>query len=121
MTFGKFIKKIPILPLSAIIFDIIVIFLWNLDIIPSPKELIAILENLYDSYGYIGLVTATFLEGLAYVCLYVPGAFVIALSVFFSDGTIMDLITISSLVAITLTATSLINYYFGRFVVSKSF
>ena len=113
--------KIPILPLSALIFYLLLVALWNFNLIPSPKELLEILENFYQHYGLLGLIVATFLEGTAYVCLYVPGSFIIALTVFFSNKSFISLIIISLIVSVTLTMTSFINYYFGKYLASKSF
>jgi hypothetical protein len=113
--------KIPILPLSALVFYLLLIILWNLSIIPSPKELIEILEGLYQQYGYVGLVVATLLEGISYICLYVPGAFIIALTVFFSDRSLTSLLTISVVVSATLTVAAFINYRLGRYLSSRNF
>lgn len=113
--------KIPILPLSALIFYLLLIVLWKFNLIPSPKELLEILENFYQHYGLLGLIVATFLEGTAYIGLYVPGAFIIALTVFLSNKSFISLITISLIVSITLTLTSFVNYYFGKHLASKSF
>lgn len=114
-------KKIPVLPLTVLIFYLLLILLWHINLIPSPKELLEILEKLHQQYGFIGLILATFLEGIAYVCLYVPGAFIIALSVFFSDRSFLSLLNISVIVSITLTVTSFINYYIGRYFALRKF
>lgn len=114
-------KKIPILPLSVLIFYLLLIVLWNIHLIPSPKEIFEILEKLLQHYGIWGLILATFLEGTAYVCLYVPGSFIIALAVFFSDRSFMSLMNISIVVAITLTITSFINYQIGKYINSRNF
>jgi len=73
-----------------------------------------LLENLYSKYGLIGLSIATFLEGIVYLGLYFPGSFIILLSVILSEGTFISLFKISLVVALTLTMTSLINYWLGR-------
>lgn len=114
MGFKKFIKNIPRLPLSALIFYIFILLLWNLNIIPSPTGILAFLEGLYNNYGLIGLFISSFLEGIVYLGLYFPGSFIIALSVILSDGSFKQLATISLIVALTLTITSLINYFLGR-------
>ena len=114
-------RKIPILPLSALIFYIATVILWKLQVIPSPGEILQILKDLYDSYGYFGLVLAAFLESIVYLGLYFPGSFIIALAVFFSDGTFNTLFIISVLTAATLTFTAIINYLLGRFVARRKF
>ena len=113
--------KIPLLPLSALAFYLMLVILWNLNIIPAPKELIEILEGLYQQYGYVGLIAATLLEGISYVCLYVPGAFIIALTVFFSNKSLLSLVTISAIVSATLTVAAFINYHLGKYLSSRNF
>jgi len=115
----KFLKKIPLLPLSALIFYITAFILWSVNIIPPPTEIFLFLENLYATYGLVGLFIASFLEGIVYLGLYFPGSFIIALAVFLSDGTFISLISISIVVALALTLTSLINYVLGRHIVSR--
>ena len=114
-----FFNKIPILPISALIFYLGVLILWLLNIIPSPSEIVLFLENLYNSYGLVGLFIASFLEGIVYLGLYFPGSFIIALAVFLSNGSFFSLISISLVVALALTLTSLINYILGRYITPK--
>jgi membrane protein YqaA with SNARE-associated domain len=115
----KFYSKIPKLPLTALIFYLVVLFLWNHKFIASPSELVLSLEKLYESFGYLGLIIATFLEGTVYLGLYIPGSFIIALAVFFSDGTFISLTKITLIVAITLTMNSFVNYWLGRYLISR--
>lgn len=117
----KTLKSIPILPLSALAFYLATIILWKLEIIPAPKEILSLLESLYDKYGYIGLVIATFLESIVYWGLYFPGSLIIALAVFFSSGSFLELLAISVIVAATLTITALINFLLGRYISLKKF
>lgn len=112
-------RKIPLLPLSALIFYVLLVLLWNTKTIPPPNEFIRILEKLYQQFGYVGLILATFLEGTAYVCLYFPGAFIIALTVFFSDRSLVSLVIISLIVSVTLTITAFVNYLLGRYFSSR--
>ena len=110
----KILYKIPKLPLSALVFYIGAVILWRVGIIPGPSEIFLFLENIYLSYGLMGLFIASFLEGIVYFGLYFPGSFIVALAVIFSDGTFSSLLLISIVVAIALTATSAINYLLGR-------
>ncbi|MBI3623939.1 hypothetical protein HY212_07725 [Candidatus Pacearchaeota archaeon] len=114
MLFKKFFKEIPKLPLSALIFYLVLFILWNINIIPEPKGILIFLESLYNSYGLIGLFIASFLEGVVYLGLYFPGSFIIALSVFLSDGKFISLLMITSVVTVSLTLTSIVNYLLGR-------
>jgi len=111
--------KIPWLPISALVFYFCTVILWSLNLIPPPNQIILFLESLYNNYGLIGLAIATFLEGIVYLGLYFPGSFIILLSVMLSDGTFLSFIKITLVVAITLTITSTINYWLGRYVKFK--
>jgi membrane protein DedA with SNARE-associated domain len=116
----RYWKKIPKLPFSALLFYLTVVVLWNLRIIPSPSEIVLYLEQLYLRYGYLGLFIATFFESIAYLGLYIPGSFIIALTVFFSDKTFPTLLTITVIVTVTLTITAVINYLIGRFIATDT-
>ena len=115
----NFLRRIPKLPLTALIFYLGVFILWNLKFIPPPTQIVIFLENLYTDYGFIGLAIASFLEGIVYLGLYFPGSFIVALAVIFSDGSFFTLLTISLVVALVLTITSIINYFLGRHVVFR--
>ncbi|MAG39863.1 hypothetical protein CMI41_02770 [Candidatus Pacearchaeota archaeon] len=119
MNLKKFWDEIPKLPLSALIFYLCVLLFWWVGVIPSPSEIVLFLESLYINFGYFGLFIATFLEGIVYLGLYFPGSFIIALAVFFSDGSFFTLLTISIVVAAALTVTALVNYFLGRYVLIK--
>jgi membrane protein YqaA with SNARE-associated domain len=112
---------IPWPPISALIFYLTAVILWSVKIIPPPVEIISFLENLYNNYGLIGLSIATFLEGIVYLGLYFPGSFIILLSVILSDGNFISFLKISIVVSLTLTLTSIINYWLGRHIRIKSF
>lgn len=107
------IKRIPWLPLSALLFYLAVLLLWQLSIIPSPAGIVVFLENLYEDYGLIGLFIASFLEGIVYLGLYFPGSFIIVLSVILADGSFISLFLISAVVATAITFTSVTNYLIG--------
>lgn len=108
--------KIPIVPVTALIFYILILILWKSGNIPSPTGIYVALETLYQSHGILGLIIATLLEGLVYLGLYFPGSSIILLSVVLSDGSVGNLTTISTIVALTLTLTALINYSIGKYL-----
>jgi len=112
--------KIPLVPLSALIFYLLVLLFWKFGAIPSPAEIFDKLEILYEQNGSLGLFVSTILEGLVYVGLYFPGSSIIALSVILSDGSFLSLLGISIVVASSLTLTSLTNYLLGRRFAKKS-
>jgi len=115
----KIFNKIPKLPLSALIFYIVAFILWKSNIIPTPEEIINFLEILYNNYGLIGLFIASFLEGLVYIGLYFAGSFIIVFLIIFSDGKFITLLSISLVITLAITLVSVINYVFGRHIISK--
>jgi len=121
MKLRKFLRRIPILPLTALIFYLTFFLLWQINIIPSPAEIIVFLENLYNDYGLTSLFIASFLEGVVYLGLYFPGSFLAAFVVFLSDGKFFTLLSISSIITIALTLTSLINYFIGKYTIRNKY
>ena len=119
MKLRKIWKNLPILPTTALIFYLFVILLWNINLIPPPTEIVNFLEGLYNEYGLLGLFIAAFLEGIVYLGLYFPGSLVIALAVFFSNGSFVSLLNISIVVTIALTITAFINYFLGKHISFK--
>lgn len=107
-------KSIPYLPLSAVIFVIIVEFLSYAQILPPPEYILYLLEQVYHKFGLPGVFIASFLEGLVYLGLYFPGSMVIVLSLFVSGGEKIELLKIALVVALAFTITSILNYIFGR-------
>ena len=112
--------KIPLLPLSAIIFYFLVVLFVSIGLFPQPDEAVKILEILYESYGLFGLFVAAFFEGLVYVGLYFAGSFIILFVVLFSDGKLISFLSISVVVALALSLVSLVNYVLGRYFVLKT-
>jgi len=115
----RIFQKIPKLPLSALIFYVCILVFWKFGFIPSPSNILILLETLYQSYGLVGLFIASFLEGIVYLGLYFPGSFIVALAVILSDGSFVSLLVISLVVALALTITTLINYSLGKKILSN--
>jgi len=111
--------KIPLLPISALLFYLLILILWIVRIIPDYTAILQFLEGLYNSYGLLGLFIASFLEGVVYLGLYFPGSVIIALSVILSNGSFLELLIISLIVALALTLTSIINYLLGKSISKK--
>ncbi len=116
----KLLTKIPKLPLSALIFCLTFFVLVALNLIPSPEEIVLFLESLYYKYGLVGVFISSFLEGLVYLGLYFPGSLILVLAVILSDGTPFSLFLIIFVATIAVTLTTIVNYFFGRYIASKS-
>ena len=107
-------RHIPFFPLSVLIFYIAIISLWHFNTIPTPIEIMAILEKLYHQFGLLGLLFVSLIEGLAYIGLYFPGNSIIALFFIFSDGKFLSVFLMILIVTFALTLSSIINYWMGR-------
>jgi len=112
-------KKIPRLPISALIFYLSILALWKTGIIPSPNNILQFLESLYGSYGLIGLFIASLLEGIVYLGLYFPGSLIVTLAVILSDGSFLSLLSISLVVATALTVSAFVSYLLGRRIIKN--
>lgn len=112
-------KIIPWFPLSGLIFYFMIWALWSLGIIPPPVEIVPFLESLYNRLGLFGIFLTSFLEGIAYIGLYVPGTTIIFLAIVFSDGSFLSLVYISLTITLSLTLVSILNYVWGKFFASK--
>lgn len=119
MKFKDFWSIIPLFPLSALLFYLTILALWNLGIIPMPRELVPALESLYNKFGLIGIFITSFLEGIVYLGLYIPGTTIIFLAILFSDGSFLSLLYISLTITISLTLVSLGNYFAGVYAGNK--
>jgi membrane protein DedA with SNARE-associated domain len=101
------------LPLLIAVAFSVFSLLYDLLDFPSPKELSIIGKNLYEQYGLIILLLASLLEGIFMVNIYIPGSFVIVLSVFLSDKSIDQLFIISIIVWAGFFSSSIFNYWLG--------
>ncbi len=81
--------------------------------LPSPKELAEAGRNLYDKYGLVALLIAALVEGTFMINIYVPGSFVIVLSVYLSDKDLTSLSVIALVTWVGFFLSSIINYWLG--------
>ena len=81
--------------------------------LPSAAELASTGRALYLQYGLAVLLAAALLEGIFMINLYLPGSFVIVLSVFLSDKSINELSVIAVVTWVGFFLASLANYFLG--------
>lgn len=98
---------------AAAIFFAIFLFLYDLFGLPSPYELSVLGQKLYESYGLLALCIAAMMEGIFMVNIYIPGSFVIVLSVYLSDKTPSSLLSIALITWCGFFISSVINYILG--------
>lgn len=98
--------------LFIILYGLIFIFLQGR--LPDAKTIIAWIENLYRTYGYIIIFGGAILEGTFLVGNYVPGSAVILLGAALSkNGTVQfPLIILFGVLGLNVAYT--INYFLGR-------
>lgn len=113
-------KSLPKLPLSALIFYVVVVLLWQLEWIPNPASILLFLESLYDSYGLLGLFIACLLEGTVYLCLYFPGSFIVVLAVILSDGSFSDFFAIALTTSVALSIAAWFDHTIGKLLASRN-
>ncbi len=111
--------KIPWFPLSVIIFTIVLMVLWGLEVIPRPEEMISFIELLVERIGIIGIGIATFIEGLAYIGHQFPGMTLILISIIVSSNNLSLVASLVATITIALTLSSVANYYMGAIFSKK--
>ncbi|HLC78634.1 MAG TPA: hypothetical protein VJH92_05920 [Candidatus Nanoarchaeia archaeon] len=109
----------PWFPFSVLVFYLAMVFLWNVNIIPHPKELLIIVEGFVEKIGFGGVFIATFIEGLAYIGHQFPGSSIILISLIVSSNSIGSLLLIVLIISVALTASSLVNYFAGTIFSSR--
>lgn len=114
MKFREFLKEIPWLPFSALVFYLVVVALWTQGILPSPSEIFGFLEIMYAKYGLYAMFVSLFLEGLVYFGLYFPGSLIIFIALLLSDGSFGSFLNMVIVGASALTLAAGIDYFLGR-------
>ena len=109
----EILENIPFLPLSAVIFVVIIVILGYFEIIPPSQEILDLLRLVYQKFGLIGVFIASFLEGIVYLGLYFPGSMIIVMSLLFSGGAKTEFLKIGLIVGLAFTITSILNYFLG--------
>jgi len=106
----------PIIPLSALLIYLGILWLINLNIIPDPIEIINYIKNLELNTIIILMFLVILLESIVYIWFYLPGQFIAVLLVLSYSKNIYDIfyLTLISIVAVTIWA--FINYYLWYFI-----
>jgi len=105
--------KIPWFPIVVLLIYVAMMVLWRVEVIPPPETLIDSLEVLVEKIGVLGIFAAAFLEGLAFIGHQFPGMSLIVISLVITDGSFTMLMALVASITLALTASSLVNYYFG--------
>ena len=102
-----------VIPFALAILFAIASMTYGLLGLPSPAELASMGRDLYLKYGLLVLFAAALLEGLFMVNIYLPGSFVIVLSVYLSDRSVSELAAIAAVTWTAFLLASVVNYLLG--------
>jgi len=97
----------------AFIFGVLVVLYEPLGL-PSNKEVITWLTDLFRRYGVIIVFLASFIESIFMLSMYLPGSIVMVLSIAVLGDTVTNLFLIGFLSLCGYTLANFINYYLGR-------
>ena len=102
-------------PALAVIFYLIIIFIYRKLGLPSPETIISWAQNYYEQYGYWVVLVGALAEGALFINWYLPGSIVVALGAVFARNAGLNIFLMLAMVVIGFYATALLNYAFGRF------
>ena len=108
-------KYNSIIPLSALIFYFVAFLLWNFGLIPSPDMIIEWIDKYYEIYSLPFLFLVILIESIVYLGFYFPGQFLAVTLVILSEGSFLELITLSFISILAVTISAFINYYLGYY------
>src|SRR3989338_9518339 len=112
--YKKIIQYITI-PLIAVVFYIIIIFIYQKLGLPTPEDIIAWTQKYYEQYGYSVMLVGALAEGALFVNWYLPGSIVVALGAVLAKDAGLNIFLMLAMVIIGFYATALLNYAFGRY------
>jgi membrane protein DedA with SNARE-associated domain len=112
--FNNFIAP-AVFPFSLCFFLLLFAALYRILNLPSPTELIIILEKLFSSYGFWIVFFCALIEGIFIIGLYFPGSLAIAISVLILGKTPLDLFFIGIISYFAFMISNILNYYLGKY------
>ncbi len=102
-------------PFTICLFLIVFIVLYRILNLPSPQELILLIEKWFNQYGLWLLFFAALIEGFFVIGMYFPGSLAIALAVYTLGKTPIDLFYIGGISFIAFLIANILNYYLGKY------
>ena len=103
------------IPLLALVFYFVLIFIARWLGFPGPKVIIAWAERYYEQYGYAVVLIGALAEGTLFINWYLPGSIVVALGAVFARTAGLNIFLMLIMVIIGFYSTALLNYVMGRF------
>ncbi len=102
-------------PLLAVVFYLIIIFIYQKLGLPTSEEIIASASKYYERYGYWVVLLGAIGEGALFVNWYLPGSIVVALGAVLARSAGLNIYLMLSLVILGFYSTALLNYAMGRY------
>lgn len=106
----------PLIPLSALLIYLSILWLINLNIIPDPIEIINYIKNFDSQTILILMFLVILLESIIYIWFYLPGQFIAVLLVLSYSENIYDILYLTLISIIAVTIWAFINYYLWYFI-----
>ncbi len=110
----KILQYIAI-PLIAVVFYFILIFIYKKLGLPSPEMIIDWTKKYYEQYGYWVVLIGALAEGALFINWYLPGSIVVALGAVLAKDAGLNIFLMLAMVIVGFYATALLNYAFGRY------
>lgn len=110
----KYYLKLLAMPLFLAVLFASMFIGWKVLNLPTPEELAAIAQGLFDAYGFSFLFVSSFVEGALLIGGYFPGVFVIFLGVILAASW-YDVAYVIAVVTAGLTLAHACNYVLGRY------
>jgi membrane protein DedA with SNARE-associated domain len=102
------------LPLLLLVMLIVLLAVVKIFHIPSNEELIRVIKDYYERYGYPVLFISAFIESIPIICLYFPGSSIILLAASFSRQGTLNIFSVILVTASALMLGYIINYFIGK-------
>jgi len=112
--YQKIIQYVAI-PILAVGFYLLLIFIARKIGLPSPEMIIAWAQKYYEQYGYWVVLVGALAEGALFINWYLPGSIVVALGAVFARSAGLNIYLMLFMVIIGFYSTALLNYAMGRF------
>jgi membrane protein DedA with SNARE-associated domain len=107
--------KILIIPLSLLVFVLLLDLVWKKLNLPPEEELIPIIKTYFDAYGIWLVFAASVIESAFVLGVYAPGGLVIFLGVIFSIGSPMHAVAVVFSVILGFMIGFSFDYMLGKY------
>ncbi len=103
------------LPLAALVVLLSLYGIWLWLDLPPEETVIAIAQRYFETYGFITVLVAAFIEGLLLIGWYFPGSLVIIFALVFAGHDVARVASVAALAGSGLLAAYVVNFLVGRY------